>query len=175
MEFKQTDFMQLKFTAIIAVLFLALAACEKEAPPPDNPFDNQQPPDTLDNGSNQLPEIPDSSFAWLHERVFLPTCANSGCHDGTFEPDFRTINSTYHTLVNHPALKTDTNATPAVLRVAPYQPANSMLYYRLTTFLPNSSGIMPLNANDSDWEQNKDLYLQKIYQWIQNGAPNAVP
>jgi hypothetical protein len=27
------------------------------------------------------------------------TCANSGCHDGTFEPDFRTLEGSYNTLL----------------------------------------------------------------------------
>lgn len=161
------------YTLLFATMVI-LFACEKEAPAPNNPYQNQAPPDTIAD-TTALLALPDTSLAWLHERVFLPTCANSGCHDGTFEPDYRTVSSTYHTLVNHPAVKTDPSATPATIRVIPYQPANSMLYYRLTEFLPNSSGIMPLNANDSDWEQNKELYLQKIRLWIENGAPNIVP
>lgn len=163
------------YSLLLCCLLLGvIASCDKDAEEPENnPFDNIAPPDT--NHVVTTVVLPDSSLAWLQAKVFLPTCANSGCHDGTFEPDYRTINSTYHTLVNQPAIKTDLSATNATIRVVPFQPDSSMLYFRLTQILPNTTGMMPPNANDSDWDENRELYLQKIRTWIQIGAPNVTP
>ncbi len=161
-------------SVVLIYLLIWFASCDKEPDQPENnPFANITPPDTTQQVTPVI--LPDSSLAWLHARVFLPTCANSGCHDGTFEPDYRTINSTYHTLVNQPAIKTDPSVTLATKRVVPFKPDSSMLYFRLTQILPNTTGLMPAVANGSDWEENKELYLQKIRTWIQIGAPNVTP
>jgi hypothetical protein len=56
-------------------------ACEKPEIP-RNPFDDYKPT----QGHRQIPfsDDPDStSIAGLYTYIFKPTCANSGCHDGT--------------------------------------------------------------------------------------------
>lgn len=147
-------------------------ACSKDDPnPPDNPYNNTDTTDT-DTTTIDTSQLVAGSFQWLHAHVFAPTCANSGCHDGTFEPEFRTIQGSYNTLVNRNSLKMDT-INHIRKRVVPYKADSSMLYLRITQFLPNSSGIMPLQTDpNSDWEARQTEYIQAIRTWINNGAPN---
>ena len=131
-------------------------------------------------GGTQLAALPDTNFAWLHEKIFRPTCANSGCHDGTFEPEFRTIASAYNSLVNHPVIANNP-AMSFEYRVVPGNAGASWLHERITTDVENTSGRMPLFPADTlpDWIANKNLYIQKITDWINNGAKdmygNAAP
>jgi len=102
--------------------------------------------------------------------IFSPTCANSGCHDGTFEPDFRTVSSTYNTLVHQPIVKNDPQGS-YTFRVKPGSPDESVLMARLTFDIDNNSGIMPLVVEpDSDWPNKAETYKQNISDWIQAGA-----
>ena len=78
---------------------LALVACTKE----ENPFDAIERP--AEEPVAQL--LPLDNFAGLHQRIFRPTCAVSGCHDGTFEPEFRSIAGAYNSLVLHPVTAND--------------------------------------------------------------------
>ena len=130
-----------------------------------NPYDAEsiKPPAPP---ANQNPEL--EGFAYLHEKIFLPTCANSGCHDGNFEPDFRTIYSAYQSLVYQPVISNDASGT-FTYRVLPGNAAKSLLHERLSVFIPNSSGMMPL-VPTKDWDANKTLYIQKITDWINGGA-----
>ena len=147
----------------IALLVLFFAACKKE----ENPFEQ------LEHSSPNPPSDawPQDNFAWLHQRVFRPVCANSGCHDGTFEPEFRSIGSAYNSLVYAPVIANDPGNT-FTYRVLPGNVQMSFLHERLTTFVPNTSGMMPLETDGPDWPQNQQLYLNAIASWIQNGAPN---
>ncbi|MCB0617591.1 MAG: hypothetical protein KDC43_21545, partial [Saprospiraceae bacterium] len=105
---------------------------------------------------------------------FRPTCANSGCHDGTFEPDFRTVQSTFHTLVNHPIVKNDPQGTFSV-RVKPGDVGASLLIARLTYDIDGNSGTMPLIVEpDSDWLEKKEQYIQDIKDWIAAGAEEGL-
>ncbi|MBK9271269.1 MAG: hypothetical protein IPM48_06700 [Saprospiraceae bacterium] len=142
---------------------LFFLSCEK-AEVPDNPFVDYDPKqDTvkfifLDPDSN--------SIAGLYTYIFKPTCANSGCHDGTFDPDFRTLESSYNSLVFRQSIKSD-----------------GIYTYRVKPFLPDSSGIMarvnglvtpmmPIQLEPgSDWEQMKTQYISMIRRWIELGAP----
>ena len=73
-----------------------------------NPYDAQDlPEDNTVQGEGLNP----ASIEGLHANIFGKTCANSGCHDGNFEPDFRTIESTYNTLVFQPIIKNDLQGT----------------------------------------------------------------
>ncbi|MBL0046422.1 MAG: hypothetical protein IPP33_19125 [Flavobacteriales bacterium] len=148
---------------IIALLVLCFAACKKE----ENPFEQ------LEHNSPNPPSeaLPQDNFAWLHQRVFRPVCANSGCHDGNFEPDFRSIGSAYNSLVFHPVIANDPGNS-FTYRVLPGNVQMSFLHERLTTFVPNTSGTMPLETDGPDWPQNQGLYIAAISFWIQSGAPN---
>lgn len=152
---------------LFLVLFLALVGCKKDDTI-ENPYDLPQ---------NKAPEnevetyTPDpNSIAGLHKNIFQPTCANSGCHDGTFEPDFRTIQSTYNTLVLQPVIKNNPQGT-FDYRVVPGDPDAGVLITRLMTDIDGQSGIMPLALEpSSDWEAKRNEYIQNIRNWIQNGA-----
>lgn len=145
----------------LAFLFIT---CEKPDPP-ENPFDNYNPKqDTVKFVFND----PDSaSIAGLYHYIFKPTCANAGCHDGTFDPDFRTLESSYNTLVFREAIKQDGKY---LVRVKPYSPDESVLLARLNNIV---SPQMPIQIEpDSDWGRNKTKYIQLIETWIRNGAPS---
>jgi hypothetical protein len=110
-----------------------------------------------------------ASFVCLQKNIFQLRCANPGCHDGNFEPDFRTLQSTYNTLVYHPIIKN--NATNDFqFRVIPYDTAGSVLYERLTNCcfvntndrMPQDNIGVPLSPED----------INNIATWIMNGAPD---
>ena len=147
-------------------LMLALFSCEKELPP--NPFDQ----DTHSDSTNVVVLSP-TSIEGLHQHIFKPTCANSGCHDGTFEPDFRTIESTYYSLVYQDIIKQNI-ANPLDYRVLPGDANQSMIMQRLTIDLGGNSGIMPLAIDpESDWNDNSLQYIQNIKDWINDGAKDV--
>jgi hypothetical protein len=126
------------------------------------------------NSNNPNHIVPDpASIAGLHQNIFAPTCANSGCHDGTFEPDFRTIESTYNTLVLRPIIKNDPAGT-YTYRVVPGDYQNSVLYQRLILDIDGQSGIMPLVTEpNSDWSSKSATYIENVKNWIQNGAKDV--
>ena len=142
-------------------------SCKKEKITP-NPFDDLalQPPINTDT----LPDPDPTSFVGLHNNIFKPICANSGCHDGTFEPDYRSIESAYNTLVYRPIIKNDPQAT-YTYRVLPNNAELSVLYQRLIIDIDGQSGIMPLSVDQgSDWNSKKSQYINDIKTWINNGA-----
>lgn len=137
---------------------------------PDNPYDNV----TVVDGTIDLEVdlIPEGNFAWLHAKVFAPTCANSGCHDGSFEPHFSTVSASYNTLVNHPVIANDESFS-FEYRVVPGNVSASMLFERMITEIPNTSGMMPLVVDaGSDWNEKREDYLAAISTWINSGAPD---
>ena len=149
-----------------AGVLIVLHACKKDEPV--NPFDDPalQPPEAVPFVETLDP----NGFAYLHKYIFKPTCANSGCHDGTFEPDFRTIYSAYNTMVYQPVIQNDAGNTFSY-RVQPGNADLSIIHERLLNFIPNSSGLMPLSVDPgSDWESKKTTYIQNITNWINNGA-----
>jgi hypothetical protein len=160
----RSSFHRVCFAMTMISVFLVLS-CKKTDP--TNPYDSIEP--VITNTPN-LSDIPVNNFAWLHGKIFKPTCANSGCHDGTFEPEFRSISSAYNSLVNHPVISNDSENS-FEYRVSPGNASSSLLHARLTTVLPNSSGMMPLEVDeDSDWDDNTSNYIQAITDWINNGA-----
>ena len=79
---------------ILFIIVIVFFSCQKDK---INPYDDSSldPPNNIDTNYFNDP----TSFAALQNNIFQPYCNNSGCHDGTFEPDFRTIESSYSTLV----------------------------------------------------------------------------
>jgi hypothetical protein len=152
-------------------LLIALIACKKKKEDP-NPFDDPslQPPAKPTQTYNPDP----ASFEYLFNNVFNPTCANSNCHDGSFEPDFRNITSAYNTLVYAPVIISPTS-TPISYRVLPGNANASLLKYRLTQ-VPGSGpgtlgqGRMPWNDTMFKFSASGGTYVQKIIDWINNGA-----
>ena len=161
---------------LLFFLILICISCEEEI----NPFDFNN---TSNSNNDTIYFTDPTSFSALHNNIFSTTCANSGCHDGTFEPDFRTIESSYNSLVYQPPIKNDINNS-FNYRVEPGNSLQSVLYHRLIVDIDGISGIMPLESED-DWDNNKDEYIQNIKDWIDQGAkdmfgnspslPNDIP
>ena len=156
---------------------LLLFACQKEY---INPYDDVSLDPPIEDTTNYFSDP--TNFSSLYNNIFLPYCANSGCHDGTFEPDFRTIESSYNTLVYHPIIKNNIAGTYQY-RVKAGNANESVLYARLladidgtSIFDPNSQ-VMPLTADivydpnqENIWHSHKTEYIQNIKTWINNGA-----
>jgi hypothetical protein len=160
----------LKFPALMislsAVIYLFAGSCKKAEI--TNPYTNVT--DAVENDNPDIDDLPEGSFAWLHAKIFRPTCANSGCHDGTFEPEFRSIGSTYSSLVNHPTIS-NTPDYAFHYRVRPGMADSSFLIKRMTSFVPNTSGVMPPSYSvGDDWNNNEVYYINKIKEWINAGA-----
>ena len=158
--------------AYIVLILIAIGGCKEEDPSVLNPYDNQKPLQEDDVVNPSDTAVDPTTIQGLHKLIFAPTCANSGCHDGNFEPDFRTIESSYNTLVNQRLIKQD-DSDPITYRVKPGFPDSSMLVRRLKIDLNGNSGIMPLVTEPgSDWHDRKEEYIGYIETWIKNGALN---
>ncbi len=146
-----------KYIAVFFMAALMMWSCSKNVDPADNPFiKNADPPPAIDT-------VNPYSIQGLHKYLFEPKCANPACHDGTFEPDFRTVQSTYSTLVYHPVVKNDSAGT-FDFRVVPNDVNSSWLFERLVTGDP-VLGRMPLYAPALNTTE-----LQWVVGWINEGA-----
>ena len=140
-------------------ILLFINSCTKETETPSNPYDNVNYNTDTTQETNPDP----NSIVGLHKNIFSPRCAIPGCHDGTFEPDFRTVQSTYSTLVYQPVNKFSVNGVDSFdFRVVPSNVTASFLHERLTT---TTSDYMPSNGNKLSAEQ-----IAHIDQWINDGA-----
>lgn len=149
----------LVFLGILILVF----ACETPETP--NPFDDIQ--STQDTVKLPLIAADSNTIAGLYVNIFKPTCANVGCHDGSFEPDFRTLESSYNTLVYQSPIKNDGNFD---YRVHPGNAEQSVIMARLDGRI---TPWMPFQIEpDSDWGEKSERYIAQIRQWINNGAPD---
>ena len=98
-----------------------------------------------------------------------------GCHDGSFEPDFRTVQGSYNTLVYHPILKNNLDET-FTYRVVPGDTGNSVLHERLTNCcFVNTNDRMPQDNIGSSLPQED---LDNVANWILDDAKDitgAIP
>ena len=143
---------------MVALLFVY--SCKK-TDAPVNPYNG------IDHSTTNTiinPIEPDSnSIVGLHKNIFSQKCANPGCHDGTFEPDYRTIQSTYSTLVYQNVNRITVNHVDTfTYRVVPYDTVKSFLFERITT---STSDYMP--SNGTRLSRNE---IDHIKTWIMNGA-----
>lgn len=155
---------------IITALFLACTAgiivhgCKKDEPLPPNPYDN------VNYGGSNPPEPPDpNSIVGIHNNILFTRCAKSGCHDGHFEPDFRTVESSYSTLVYHRVKKNSLDSS-YTFRVVPKDTAKSVLHKRITLCnFASTAGCdrMPQDIIGSSLPQAQ---IDNIVNWIMNGA-----
>jgi hypothetical protein len=161
------------------IILISFFSCQKET---INPYDN---PDLYPPTGDSTAYFSDpTNFAAIYSNIFLPHCSNSGCHDGSFEPDFRTIESSYNTLVYQPIIKNNSNGTYQY-RVKAGSTSESVLYARLladingtSVFDPNSQ-VMPLTADimydpnqEHIWHLEKEEHINNIKTWIENEAPD---
>lgn len=154
---------------VLAVLFgciaLVLNACDKDTVLPPNPYDDivyptpPAPTDTLDP----------STITSIHRDILHPRCAVPGCHDGSFEPDFRTVQSSTSTLVYANIIKNNPDSS-FHFRVVPFDTANSVLHERLTNCcFANENDRMPQDNIGVPLEAE---YIERIENWIMDGARN---
>lgn len=140
-------------------------ACNEDVP--ENPFDGQEI--HQDTVSLEIINPEPNSFAGIYHNILKPTCSNVGCHDGTFEPDYRTLGSAYNTLVYQVPIKNDGQYT---YRVEPFNSQSSVIVARLKGLL---TPAMPFEVEpDSDWPAKKNEYISTIETWINNGAPDIM-
>ncbi|MCS7074891.1 MAG: hypothetical protein NZ108_10535 [Bacteroidia bacterium] len=142
---------------LIGLIVFFFWSCNKKENPFYNP--NSQSIETVQPPANADP----TTITGLHQRIFSTKCANPGCHDGSFEPDFRTVQSTYSSTAFHPVAKNDTILN-FQFRVVPFDTARSWLWYRVTTH-DTVLGRMPLYAPPLNAEE-----LRNLSTWIMNGA-----
>ncbi len=158
--------------AIYSLFIVGIWACNDPDKDVANKYDNQQVGEEHDQVGSNDKDIDPNTIQGLHANIFKPTCANSGCHDGNFEPDYRTVESSYNTMVGQPIIKND-EMNPLTARVTPGNAKTSMLVRRMKVDLNGNSGIMPLVTEPgSDWGDKKDEYIKNIETWINNGALN---
>ena len=161
--------MNFKYSSFLLLIVFFFFACQQEEY--QNPYDGIEEEEEMMTEENI--NLEPTSIAGLHANIFSKTCANSGCHDGNFEPDFRTIESTYNTLINAPIIKNDPQNSYQ-FRVVKGDIAASQLVARVTVDIDGNSGIMPLALEpDSDWEANKETYIQNIKDWVAGGAKDV--
>lgn len=149
------------FYLLAAFVLMFMAACEKKESP-ENPYDSVNY-----NLGNVQDTVPDpASITGLHKNIFFPKCANPGCHDGTFEPDFRTVQSTYSTLVYMGVNKTTLDSLSFYeYRVVPGSLSSSFLMERLLT---TTSDYMPSNG-----VRLPNADIANIRKWVQDSCPDT--
>ena len=159
-----------KLFGCIIFLGLLISACKDsesltELPDPDPPFN---PFDTVNYDNTMVPQVPvdSSSFLGIHTYILSASCDQPACHDGTFEPDYRTVQGSYNTLVYHAVTK-NFPSNPVPFRVTPFEPAQSMVYRRITEHNPPNFERMPSSGNELPQQQ-----IQLIKNWIEAGAPD---
>jgi hypothetical protein len=155
---------------ITGILTLILMNCTEDDLPL-NPYDG------VDYGDTTLviDTLSPTSFVRLHKEVLSPSCNVLGCHDGSFEPDFRTVQSSYNTLVYHSILKNNLDED-FTYRVVPGDTALSVLHERLTNCcFVNTNDRMPQDNIGDPLPQDE---LNLIENWILSGAKDitgAIP
>lgn len=101
--------------------------------------------------------ISDTTFSSIQQEIFTPTCAITGCHNGSERPNLSS-GVAYNNIVN-------VKSTQSSDYVEPGDPDNSYLYRKLTGV--NISGaLMPRGSSLSA------AVADSIRIWIENGALN---
>lgn len=154
-----------KIFGLPILLFFAISitiySCKPDDNPPDNPYDDVD----YATDDKTVPPPDPNTIVGIHENIFKVKCNNPGCHDGTFEPDFRTVQSAFSTLVYHGIVKNDANDS-YTYRVMPNDTSQSMLIRRLTHDDAQLQRMPATGAYLTDSE------LQNIVNWINAGAPD---
>ncbi len=108
-----------------------------------------------------------TSMIGIQANILEVRCALPGCHDGNFEPDFRTAQSSHSTLVYHPVTKNN-ETNDFRFRVVPYMPDESVLIERITNCcFVNIDDRMP---QDNIGEPLAEEDIESIRKWIEDGA-----
>lgn len=159
-----------KFLFFALIMSFVLINCTEDDFP-INPYDG------IDYGNSTLviDTVSSTSFVKLHRDVLGPSCNVMGCHDGSFEPDFRTVESAYNTLVYHTIIKNNL-AEDFTYRVVPGDTGLSVLHERLTNCcFVNTNDRMP---QDNIGNTLPEADLDAVTAWILEGAKDitgAIP
>ena len=151
-----------KFLFFAFIMSFVLMNCTEDDFPL-NPYDG------IDYGNTTLviDTVSSTSFVKLHRDVLGPSCNVMGCHDGSFEPDFRTVESAYNTLVYHTIIKNNL-AEDFTYRVVPGDTGLSVLHERLTNCcFVNTNDRMP---QDNIGNALPEADLDAVTAWILEGA-----
>jgi hypothetical protein len=124
---------------------LMLVACEDSI---------QGPEDEPVNGG---PENMPARFSSIQNEVFSKSCALSGCHGGTQNPNLSS-GQAYGNLVNQASAQ-----NPSMMRVKPGDSNNSYLMKKLNG---DETSMMPPSG------QLSQVKIDSIALWINNGALN---
>ncbi len=130
---------------------------------PNNPYD------TIHRGDTTLYGVPLDSLtiAYVHKKVLSTRCALPGCHVGNFEPDFRTPQSSFSTLV-YALINKNNVANQFKYRVIPNDTNGSVLYERVTNCcFVTADDRMP---QDGIGVPLPDSSINLIASWIMHGA-----
>jgi len=159
-----------KFLLFALIISCVLMTC-KEDDFPINPYEGIE----YGNTALVIDTVSSTSFVKLHRDVLGPSCNVMGCHDGSFEPDFRTVESTYNTLVYHTVIKNNLEKD-FTYRVVPGDTALSVLHERLTNCcFVNTNDRMPQDNIGNTLPENN---LNAVTAWILDGAKDitgAIP
>lgn len=149
--------------ALLLLFGVALCSCKhglvsEYETLPLNPYD------TLTYNENVVPTTPidSNTFLGVHKYILATKCSRPGCHDGSFEPDYRTVTSAYNGLVYAPVAKNDADSS-FTYRVIPGDTAMSWLHERITTE-DAVLGRMPL------YDTLPARQIKMISNWINDGA-----
>jgi hypothetical protein len=165
------------FVVFLIGVLLLIHACKKEAPLPHNPYEDIN----RDTARLDIP-IDSLTITYVHTKILANKCALPGCHDGNFEPDFRSPQSSFSTLVYSPITKNNLQNS-FVYRVIPRDTTYSVLYERITNCcFVNNNDRMP---QDNIGVPLPEADIQLVAKWIMGGArdifgqvrnlPNAEP
>ena len=155
------------FSACISAIALVLSfgGCNSETEIPPNPYDQidyPTPPSPTDT-------LNPNSIVAIHKDILHPRCGVPGCHDGSFEPDFRTVQSSVSTMVYANIVKNNADSS-FTFRVIPFDTAQSVLHERITNCcFANTNDRMP---QDNIGVPLEPEYVERIENWILNGAQN---
>jgi hypothetical protein len=155
------------FATLVTVLSVVIGfvGCDTETEIPPNPYDNidyPTPPSPTDT-------LNPNSIVSIHRDILHPRCGVPGCHDGSFEPDFRTVQSSSSTMVYANIVKNNADSS-FTFRVVPYDTAQSVLHERLTNCcFANTNDRMP---QDNIGVPLEEEYIERIENWILEGAQN---
>jgi hypothetical protein len=130
---------------VFFLLLFLITACESLIEGPEDELNN--------GGSNGIR----ATFSSIQAKVFSPTCALSGCHGGSQNPNL-SAGQAYNNLVNKASVE-----NPSILRVKPGDSMNSLIIKKLRG---DGTSVMPPSG------QLSQATIDSIIVWINDGALN---
>lgn len=146
---------------IVGIMVFLISGCGQQSG--KNPFEGSSQTQT----TNLTDEVSPMELAGIHQSILKPSCAIPGCHDGHFEPDFRTPQSSFSTTVWQPIIKNNAQ-NEFEYRVVPFKPEASVLFERINNCcFVNQDDRMP---QDDIGQALPDEEIEAIETWIREGA-----